>query len=294
MSNFNLNAAALAAMKPRELVENEAVKAKFVNLFNSIHGNDRGELVFAKEQFNFLKLINENPNLQDCSPLSLYGVFLDVAVNGLSLEQGNKPLAYVVPRVVNSEKRAYLVVSPYGEMVMRLRAGQIEHIDNPVIVYEGDIFSVYIDDRGAKNVRYEAKFPRDSKKIVACFVKIQRPDKTFDYEYLTMDDVERLRKYSERNNRSAGANKLYTSDSGQIDAGFLAAKMIKHAFRSYPKVNVKGALTVTQDEIDETEDYYGMDLKAAMEQQINENPDVAEVEEVEVIEEVKAKQIDTF
>lgn len=83
---MQLKVAELNGMKPAQLIEDERVQQKFVQLFDSIHGSQNGELFYAKEKFNFMKLVSENKTLSQCTPLSLYGCFLDVSVNGLSLE----------------------------------------------------------------------------------------------------------------------------------------------------------------------------------------------------------------
>lgn len=290
MSNLEkkLSTQELQSLKPGEIAEHEVVQSKFIDMYNKIHGTQHGEMIFHKEAFNFKKMIAESDELRKCTQLSLYSVFLDLAMNGLSLEQGSKPLAYIIPRNANVgtrenpnwEKRAYLVVSPYGELVMRIRAGHIKHADNPVIVYTGDTFSVYIDENGNKKVKYEGKVPRDpNAKIIAAFIKLVRPDGSFDYEYLTMDDVKRLATYSEKNNKGK-VNALYTSDNGQIDAGFLAGKMIKHAFRTYPKIRLSGISTITETELDHTREVdYGIEMKPAAEV-IDEEP----VQDVVIVE----------
>ena len=38
-----------------------------------------------------------------------------------------------------TKKRAYVSVTGYGELTMRMRAGQIKYADNPVVVYEETI-----------------------------------------------------------------------------------------------------------------------------------------------------------
>lgn len=291
MSNLSkkISKSDLQKLNPLEVSENEAVQEKFIAMYNSIHGAQKGEMVYAKETFNFKKLISENGELQKCTPISLYSVFLDLAMMGLSLEQGSKPLAYVISRNANIgskeapqwEKRAYLVVSPYGELVMRMRAGQIKYADNPVIVYEGDVFGIYIDDDGNKKVRYESIIPRKSKKIVAAFIKIVRHDNTVDYHYLTIEDVERLKGFSEKNNRGK-ANALYTSNGGQIDSGFLAGKMIKHAFSSYPKINISGMSTIAETEIEDVD--YGIEIEKPVEIVDGPAKEAEQIEEAEYTE----------
>ncbi len=282
MSNQTQNLVlTLQSSKPAEIVEIPAVKDKFIMMHNSIHGTDKGELIYHKESFNFKKQIAETPALRDCSPISLYGVFLDINVNGLSLEQGSKPDCYIVPRNHKTgqkdsqgkdiyEKRASLQVSPYGELKLRMRAGQIKYADNPVIVYDCDKFVIGLNDKGKQVVKdYErnSSRPKDAK-IVACFVRIERHDGSFEMPFLDNDDIERLKGYSSRQNSKwdnnlrkmvpGEANALYSSNNGQIDTGFLAAKTIKHAFSTYPKVPT-GKFSQLEETFNHVEIDYGID-----------------------------------
>lgn len=261
-------------LSPVQLVEDPKVSDKFITLYNSIHGSKQGELFYHKEKFNYLKLLSENQALKDCTKLSLYGCFLDVAVNGLSFETGNKPLAYITTRNFNVgtrenpkfEKRAAVQISPYGELVMRMRSGQIRHADNPVIVYEGDTFQPKITPEGKKTVLYEAMIPRKSDHIIGAFIRITRNDGTVDFEWMVEQDINRIKGYSERQNKG-NANALYTSNGGQIDPGFLAAKMIKHAFRTYPKVRTGQFSELETEKIEpETQINYDLQNEAQQEQ----------------------------
>jgi len=263
MSNQLQNAIAKFEGKtPAQIVEDPNTSAKFIELYNGIHGSKLGASIYAKEQWNFCKMVTENEPLQRATGMSLYGCFLDAAVNGLSLEQGSKPHCYLLTRNVKTvkdnkevwEPRAYMQISPYGELVMRMRAGQIKYADNPIVIYEGDVFKVRIDENGSKKVTYEPAIPRISKKIIGGYIKITRNDDTIDFQWMLQDDVERLKRYSNKNNKGTAtdnkANALYTSNDGQIDPGFFEAKIIKHAFRSYPKVRT-GDFTTLESQVEE-------------------------------------------
>lgn len=247
----------IEGLKPIEIASDKKVSQKFVELYNTIHGSQMGEALYAKERFNFEKLLQENPALQECTKLSLYGCFLDISVSGLSLDP-NKPLCYIIPRSCKSglkdgnnkdiyEKRASLTITGPGELVLRKRAGQINYADNPVIVYEGDLFQPELDEKGCKTIRYKAAIPRKiNAKIIGAFIRIVRNDGSIDYQWLLENDIDRLKSFSSKansywdakqNKRVAGdANALYTSLNGGIDSGFLENKMIKHAFDAYPKI----------------------------------------------------------
>lgn len=241
VKSSDLVLAHINALSPTQLVEDEKVANKFIKLFNDVHGRKDGDLMYHAEKFHFMKRLSETPALQQCSRLSLYGCFMDAAVNGLSFDPSKK-LAYVLSRNANIgtpkepkwEKRASLAISPYGELAIRLQLGQIRHADNPVIVYAGDKFTVKTGERGTV-IEHEAIIPRESTEIIASFIRITRADGSVDFHHLLKQDWERLSGFSEKQNQGK-TNALYTSMNGSIDPGFLAAKTIKHAFRSYPKV----------------------------------------------------------
>lgn len=263
----------LNSLTPLQILENDKVEQKFITMFNGIHGSDRGELIYNKEKVNYQKLISENSELATCSKISIYTSFLDIAVNGLSLDNtGGKSHCYLIPRNVKSgrkdqqgkdiyEKRVTVSVTGYGELTMRMRAGQIKYADNPVVVFDGDTFIPELDINGAKKITYQAKVPRPATaRVIGAFIRIIRTDNSIDYQWLLEGDIVRLSHYSAKNNsywdnttrqRVIGnANELFTSFNGSIDPGFLEAKMIKHAFDAYPKV-MTGRSTVFEAEIAE-------------------------------------------
>lgn len=273
MSNLiQVKAEEFQNLSATKIVENEKVQSKFIQMYNAIWGSDRGEQIYYKEVFNFQKLLRDNPNVADSSKMSLYGCFLDIAVSGLTLDQTGHPLCYILSRNCKTgckdangkdiyEKRAYVSVTGFGELTMRMRAGQIKYADNPVIVYEGDYFKASLVN-GVKTIEYEAQCPRTSTKVIAAFIRIVRNDNSVDYQWLMQGDIERLKQYSERANAkwddtlrrrvNGDANALYTSNGGGIDPGFLENKMIKHAFDAYPKVRT-GKFTLMATELEEEE-----------------------------------------
>jgi recombinational DNA repair protein RecT len=276
----------LNKLAPTKVVDHPQVEQKFVQMYNAMWGNEVGEQIYAREKFNFNKLLQEKPELQECSRLSLFGCFLDMAVNGLSLDQTGRPQCYMMSRnvkvkngnVESWEKRANIQVSAYGEVYMRQRAGQIKYCDQPVIVYEGDVFSVGLDN-GVKKITYQAAIPRKSNKIIAAFIRIVRTDNSEDYHWMMENDWTRLAGYSDKNNKGKGANALYTSNGGQIDPGFLENKLTKHAFDVYPKVRVGNFTSLATIEEPEQKIDYGIEETEA---EVVESNSFDEAEAVEV------------
>lgn len=258
MNQLQITVEELRSLSPTDVIRNEKVKSKFIEIYDAVWGGG-GESAYASQSNFFIAQIKEKAeDMKACGSLSIFTAFISLAVNGLSIEITSKPQCYLQKQNYKIgidarnqpiyEPRAVVKVSAYGELFLRVRAGQIRHADNPVIVYEGDEFS-FSDNGGQKIVNYTRKLPRQSDKIVACFMKITRNDGTIDYSVMFEEDWIRLQGYSMKLTRSSNA--LYTSNNGQIDTGFLIAKCVRHAFNTYPKVRIgKAAVLETESEDD--------------------------------------------
>ena len=274
MANINITIEELNKMQALEIVEAPLVREKFINIYNTIWGEGTGEAAYERESVFFNKLLRdtENGKLLKATRFSIFTAFIDLAVCGLSLEPGTRALAYLMGRNYNIgtkdrpqwEGRLVLTISAYGELVLRERAGQIRHADNPVLVYEGDEFS-FADRGGRKEVDYVCHLPHNGQRVIACYLRITRADGSIDYSVMTEEDWVRLAQYSARQNKNI-ANTLYGVDARgvcHIDTGFLMAKCIKHAFKSYPKVRIGRGTELESKQVEEQEikiddDLYGV------------------------------------
>ena len=280
MSNIALTVESINALNPLDIVTNETVRARFIQIWDTLWGAGTGEAAYERESFYFNNKLREDDKLQRATRFSIFTCFIDLAIAGLSLEPGTRALCYLQGRNAcigkdASGKNIYegrlnLTISGYGELLMRSRAGQIRHADNPVLVYEEDTFS-FGDMNGQKVVNYMCNFPHKTNHIIAAFLRITRSDGSVDYAVMLEEDWMRLQNYSLKNNQRwdnatrqyvGKANDLYTANNGGIDSGFLAAKLIKHAFKTYPKVRIgKGTeLESAQDDNkqQEIDDFYGV------------------------------------
>ena len=281
MSNLQLTVEAINAMQPLDIVTNPTVRDRFIQIYDTLWGAGTGEAAYERESFHFNNKLRDDQKLRDNSTrFSIFSSFIDLAIMGLSCEPGSRAQCYLQGRntVVGKDQkgnnlyegRLTVTISGYGELYMRARQGQIRHADNPVLVYEEDTFS-FGEQNGQKVVNYMCNLPHKSGRIVAAYLKITRTDGSVDYSVMLPEDWQRLCNYSERNNKrwnnqtrqyEGKANELYTSNNGQIDTGFLFAKLIKHAFRTYPKVRI-GKYTQFESQQEDTtqqeiNDFYGI------------------------------------
>ena len=288
MSNIALTVEQINALQPLDIVKNETVRQRFIQIYDTLWGEGEGVKAYERESVFFNRVLADNDRLMNnCTKFSIFTAFIDLAVSGLSLEQGTRALCYLQGRNYKVgenvggdgkkknvyEGRLTLTISGYGELVLRARSGQIKYADNPVLVYEGDEFS-FSDRDGRKSVNYTCKLPHTTNHIIAAFLRITRSDGSVDYSVMLEEDWLRLKNYSGKNNRkwddNARAyveipNELYTSNEGGIDTGFLCAKVIKHAFKSYPKVRIgRGTELETQQEDIQDDDFFGVKEQPAM------------------------------
>jgi recombinational DNA repair protein RecT len=231
----------------RELSSTTAI-AKFTNLIGAIRkvNADEAAKSYELEAFHFMREIDER-GIVDVTPISALGAFLDVVSSGLSFGSGNK-LVYLLTRNVKVtkdgketwEKRLQWSTSPDGNIFLAQQSGAIDYVTKPTMVYEGDDFAPYTDEKGNQIIMHKPKFPRTSQKIVAGYVFVVLKGGKKEPYWMDMNDVERLKGYSARQNKDK-ANALYTSQNGQIDAGFFGAKLIKHALKNIRKRPINGA-----------------------------------------------------
>ena len=252
----------LSTLKPVQIIEHEVTEQRFIDIFTSIHEQD-GSIAYEKEKFYFQKILVDNPVIAECTPLSLFSVFLDVATKGLTLDNSSKALCYITFRKVKKrthegdvwEKRALLDISGYGELVLRERANQVKYADNPEIVYINELKDCR-QENTPEGVRifHTIEYPRPASSGIAfIYVRIVRPDGSVTFGTLDIEGIERLKNFSASNNGKwqkdnngkyvnipGEANKLYS------DSGFLKAKCLKHAFQSFPKLKLNNFSAITE------------------------------------------------
>lgn len=248
----------LESLNPIALVDNEKIKGQFIDTYAKIHRKsiDDATVVYDKESLYYKKALQASEKLQSCTRLSLYSAFLEIAIQGISIQPGQKSDAYLEARSskVNNVwiSTCYLRITAYGELNLRIMSGQILRILNPVPVYEADHFKPKTNTKGELYIEYEPVIPRPNNKLKACWVRIILPDGTSDFKWLEISDIERLKNYSiPRSGQNPQPNALYSSYDGQIDPGFLEAKTIKHAMRAYTKLRVGDNVAFEDEELEE-------------------------------------------
>lgn len=207
---------------------------------------------YELEKFNFLNEIHTK-GYNDCTQISIMGVFLDVMSAGLTF---NKQMnhVYIMTRSTKLpngtyEKRLVFQVQADGKEFLAVKAGSIKRMSKPVIVYEGDKWGIKTNDQGDIVIMYESN-PNHGSKIIAGFIYIVYPDGSREPFYMEESDIKRLAGYSAKQNKGT-ANTLYTSMNGQIDTGFFKAKLMTHALNHIGKAAIAKANEVNEDFVEE-------------------------------------------
>ena len=211
---------------------------RFVNVFAARNGVSKevAAEMYEVEKMHFMVQIS---SIKRCSMVSTLQCFLEVVGNGLSFNQTNKHV-YLMPR---GERLTYQVTAD-GMIYQAKQAGSLERVTKPVIVYDCDALRrEYVD--GELKISYSPADRTGDEKIVGGFVYLVYKDGTREGVYMDYPMIDRLAKYSAKQNRGK-ANALYTANDGQIDEGFFQTKLIKYALK-----NVRKNGSVGENEVNE-------------------------------------------
>ncbi len=244
----------IETLAPSQIVENELAKNRFLDIFYQKHTNkndskenrsEQAKIAYENEKFYFLKYIQEHNEIKACTKLSLYACFLDIAFKGITLADSTEPDCYIIPYSIKTgtdkwEKRANISLTGFHARNQRIRANQIKYTDPVEVIYKGEKCRIESSPDGIK-IYHDIVLPRPSKEILLLYVRIVRPDGSVTFGRLSNDDIERLKGFSAKQNRTSGIpNALYK------DLGFLKSKCLKHAFKSFPKIDLMNFSAITE------------------------------------------------
>jgi phage RecT family recombinase len=142
MSNLTLTTQALAAPKDlKGVFEIEAFRNNFVSNFVKTTGINaaKGELIFEREKILFMKAIAGNKELEQCDRFSIYSSFIELAVSGCSLNEGE---AYIIPY----SGKAQFQIGYKGRINQMAVIPGVEYVHMPQVVYSCDVFEYELGD----------------------------------------------------------------------------------------------------------------------------------------------------
>ena len=202
----------LQETKPAQIAELEFVKDKFIQNYNMCNPGNLGEMMYHRQLVHFKQQITGSEQLKKADPFSLYACFVTAAVNGYSLDPQDNEV-YLIPM----GGKAFLWRQAGAHVKRLTRTNQIKYVDQPLLVYEGDDFSV---ENGVP--KHVEKFATETFK--AAYVRFVLPDGKDRYFIYRKSDWEAWKKKSQQ---ATGDN--WTGNGGQPGAAFLRTKVVLHA-----------------------------------------------------------------
>jgi recombinational DNA repair protein RecT len=221
-------------------LESEETQNKFIQLYKAVNkcSDEDAANFFQVEKFSFIRMLQENEALQKCSELSQASCFMEVINNGLSFDKTARHI-YLMPKNVKIsptewETRITWQWQAEGLIYITSQSGSIRNCSIPIIVFEGDVIKVT-----ESFISYEKSIPKKSNKILGGFCIITKSDNSKEYFWMDVSEMNRMSKYSAKQNSKTGANALYTSgEDGQPDEGFMRTKIILRALAKFPKKKI--------------------------------------------------------
>ncbi len=254
----------IQSLSPMDVASDETIGKHFVQKFRAMYRVPEQQAVafYEREKDNFLRRIEESESLQKCTAMSLFKCFMQVGGWKLSLDTGSQPDVYIISGnrkiIVEDEngkkseqwiQEATAQPSPYGELKIRKENRQISHTGNPTVVYDCDDYEEYLGENGRTKVRWKKGSRTEKSRIVGGFILLEYHDNTSEFKIFDMIDVATWEKASTKKNKGK-TNLLYGYEAktingevahvkiegGQIDRKFFEGKILKHAFKLFPRV----------------------------------------------------------
>ena len=122
-----------APKKLAEVFDLQPFRENFVKNYSLTTGKSDGGLIWEREKVLFMKLIGGDKKLEECTRLSIYSSFIELAVSGLTL---NDSQCYIIPY----KGVATFQVGWRGRLEQIARLPYVQEIGQPTVVYESDDF----------------------------------------------------------------------------------------------------------------------------------------------------------
>lgn len=113
--------------------EIEPFKHSFIGNYCKTTGKSNGALIWERERVLFMKALQSNQKLEECSRFSIYSSFIELGVSGLTLQDG---LSYIIPY----GKTAQFQIGWKGRLEHISWMADVIDVQEPQVVYQGDAF----------------------------------------------------------------------------------------------------------------------------------------------------------
>jgi phage RecT family recombinase len=258
----------------QELLDLPAVRAQCIRNYELTKRDGRGELIFERERVLFLKTVNDNPKLQECTRLSVYTAMIQLLASGLSL---NEQQCAIVPR----KGVAYWQPMYKGRIEQMMDNPEVVWVNQPVCVYEGDDFEYEMGEE-PKIIRHRPQRDNKGKPLTHVYLIIEYKHGKKMY-IMTKEEVHNVRSYSERYKYNPEKSAWTTSEPEMWKKS-----IIHRVYKTFPKnarMKALDAVLDKQPDLEEeaiTEDVdYGLVDEEGNDMEPTSEAEVVEAKEVQ-------------
>lgn len=168
---------------------------------------EKAAMIFEREKLLFLKAVSTNKQLEKCDRFSIYSAFIELAVSGVSLNDGE---AYIIPY----GQKATFQIGYKGRVNQIQSLPGIQYVQMPQVVYDVDDFDYTLGER-PRILKHKPGKRTDDSIITHVYMVIERdPSRTgspiFDTYVMTRDEVLAIR------DRYSQSYKQYLADCKEL------------------------------------------------------------------------------
>lgn len=186
---IQLTQTALAAPKDlKGVFELEPFQRNFIGNLVKTNGKteEAATMIFEREKILFMKAVAANPQLEQCDRFSIYSSFIELAVSGLSLNEGH---TYIIPY----GKKAQFQIGYKGRVEQMQQIQAFKFVRMPQVVYTSDEFDYELGEMPRVIMHKPARNRPATDVIEFVYLVIEKLDGKNETYLMTREEVINIR-----------------------------------------------------------------------------------------------------
>jgi recombinational DNA repair protein RecT len=188
------------AKNVKDLLAINAIRDRYMKNYMAVTGTDTNvaSSKYERDVFAFMEKVNANPELMQCDPFSIFAAFVKVGSYGISPEK-----LYLRPQGVKQKDGGYKQMmkvdpDPFGKKEMLERMSTIKRINDPVLVFNKDVFMY--SPKTKQVTKHEMSFPvpkPGEDTIMAVYITVDWADGRSQDYMLSLEELKTRRAKSQ-------------------------------------------------------------------------------------------------
>lgn len=226
-----LDQAIAAAKNAKELLSIDQVSKRFIANYQAATGRKDGLERYEQEKFAFMEIVNNNPDIMQCDPFSIFAGFVKAGSFGLSFTEPHK--LYAIAKSVKQKDNTFKKVlsvesSAHGKKELLERMPNVKRILPAQVVFSKDVFKYSPLKKQVTVHEQDFPLPNPSEQtVIAAYARIEYHNGDVEDVVLSVEELKKARAAS----KMQDGGKLWTTHYGEAAKKSVYNRMFKEKYR---------------------------------------------------------------